>query len=369
MDLIQMGTVISSNFYKMNKIGTVISSNFDKMTNKGLVEQVREFGFLGRVKQCIHLNNEYLKGFNDSIAYLNRFQDLKSYELSTMDYLDKLVSKESKTFNCLPDQHFLKSLLRDNTNLYYQIKCKYYNPKTKRMVDFIPNTELDPIISYNYYYLREMLGLKNLTPMRYAELSQQRKLWHVFNRASEDLHESLRNKLTQFEQITDKISHKMTQCLVHVVTCQSHDGISYVYGNIFALVKFGFFTTVWFNFTECDPSICSGDMVPDNFLELFFKDKSYVPGYSKLVFMETKKYMTPLVVEAFGDTPFKEMIDSMQKLDLHEWETLPDNDEIIGSIRENKNMMDSKWQVSIGLGILVCFCLSIGVLPDWNNIL
>lgn len=152
MDLNQMGSVISRNFDKMNQIGTVISSNFNKMTNKGLVEQVREFGFLGRVRQSIHLNKKYLKGFNDSIAYLNRFQDLKSYELSTMDYLDKLVSKESKTFNCLPDQHFLKSLLRENTNLYYQIKCKYYNPKTKSMVDFIPITELDPIISYNYYY-------------------------------------------------------------------------------------------------------------------------------------------------------------------------------------------------------------------------
>lgn len=353
----------------MKNIGVVITSYIDKITNNGFVEQVREFGLSGRLRECIHLNKSYLKGYNDSIAYINRFKDIKSYELSTMDYFDKLVSKETKTFNSLPDQHFLKSLLRDNTSMYYQIKCKYYNPITKSMVDFIPNTELDPVISYNYYYLREMLGLKHITPLSYCELSQQTKLWHVFNRASEDLNQALRNKMTQFEQITHQISIKMTQCLVHVVTCQSHDGISYVYGNIFALVKLGFYTSVWYNYTECDPSIFSGDMVPEDFLEIFFKDKSCVPGYTKLVFMETKKNMTPLVVEAFEDTPFKEMLDSMNKLEIDEWETLPDNPNIIGGIREKMNMKDSKWQVSIGLGLLVCFCISTGVLPDWKNIL
>lgn len=118
------------------------------MTCTGLWEDIREFGYLGigKVRKCINVNNECLKGSNEAIASLKLMKDVKSYELSTMDIWDILV-QDSKRFNSSPDNQFLKRMLKDTTNMYYQIRCQYYNPVSKRMEDFIPITELDPVIS------------------------------------------------------------------------------------------------------------------------------------------------------------------------------------------------------------------------------
>jgi hypothetical protein len=328
----------------------------------------REEGGIGCPKLRLLNNREYLNGFNDSFAQMRNIllKDRISYGLSSMENFDKILSSK---FNgkCLQELDILKTILRNSSHNYFCFKAMYYNQRTKSMVDFIPITELDPLISYKYYYMRELLRLKNITPMNVAELQAQRTLWNVFNKASADLHSSLQNKLTQFEQISHKIRKKVEQCLVHVVTCQSHDGISYVYGNIFALVKLGFFTTVWYNYTKCDPSLYNGDILPDGFLDLFCNDKSNIPGYTKFVFMETQKNMTQSIVEAFEEAPFKDMLDSIHKLELEEFETLPDEDDAITSIRGMNTMKDSKLLAGIGLGVLVCFCIAAGVLPDWNN--
>ena len=70
-------------------------------------------------------------------------------------------------------------------------------------------------------------------------------------------------------------------------------------------------------------------------------------------------------MEAFDHTPFKEMLERMRVEELQN--NLPDNEPIIGNIVENRNMIDSKWQLTIGLGLLICVCVSTGVLPDMKN--
>ena len=127
-----------------------------------------------------------------------------------------------------------------------------------------------------------------------------------------------------------------------MITCQSHEGIKYVYGNIFALVKLGFYTTVWYNFTECTPYLLSNDLVPSEFLDLFFKDEAYVPGYTKFFIKEGLEDMTSSIEEAFEDSPFKEMLDSKRKLEMseedlfyEEWARLPDDDNTIPTGKTN----------------------------------
>lgn len=87
--------------------------------------------------------------------------------------------------------------------------------------------------------------------------------------------------------------------------------------------------------------------------------------------METKEDITQSVVEAYEDTPFKEWMESMQILrDQSElWERYPDEDATIEGIVERVNIEDSKWLTSISLGVLVCFCFSVGILPNFSNIL
>jgi hypothetical protein len=215
-----------------------------------------------------------------------------------------------------------------------------------------------------------MFKIINVSPLCNDQLRVERRFWSLFNKASEDLQKSLANKLTQFEQISHSINYQVTQCLVHMTTCQSHDGIHYVYGNIFALVKLGFYTTVWYNFTECTPYLYSNDLVPAEFLDLFFKDEAYVPGYSKFVIQEGLEDMRSAIEEAFEDSPFKDMLDSRRKSEMgekdlfyEEWARLPDDDNTIPCLRDNNSIKDSKWFQSISLGVLVCFCVTVGVLP------
>lgn len=53
------------------------------------------------------------------------------------------------------------------------------------MQDFIPITELDPILSYKSYYLREMFKYKNISPICNDQLGAARKFWRLFNKASD----------------------------------------------------------------------------------------------------------------------------------------------------------------------------------------
>ena len=39
-----------------------------------------------------------------------------------------------------------------------------------------------------------------------------------------------------------QMSNRLNQCLVNITTVSSEDGISFIYGNIYALVKVGFYT-------------------------------------------------------------------------------------------------------------------------------
>lgn len=319
-------------------------------------------------------NIAFMRRLNDSKITFNRLKDVRSYEDYFMNRLDKVVSYQKKSINAIPENHFMKKMLEKGTNLYYQTQIKYYNPKRKAMQDYIPITTFDPILSYKYYYLRELFQIMNMSQIVNGELREDRRLWHVFSRASEDLHKSLESKLSQFEQISHSIKYQVKQCLVHMSTCQSHDGIHYVYGNIFALVKLGFYTTVWYNFTECSPYLCSNDLVPAEFLDLFFKDEAHVPGYSKLVIKEGFEDITALLEEAFEDSPFKEMLDSKRKWEKSEeypfsedWGRMPDDDKTIPGIEDKKTIQNSKWLQSISFGVLICFCVTVGVLPNMGG--
>lgn len=158
---------------------------------------------------------------------------------------------------------------------------------------------------------------------------------------------------------------KLIQCLIHLITCHTHEGVSCVYANILALVKLGVFTTVCYNYTKYDPSLFPGEMLPDGFIDIF--EKTYLPGYNNQVFIESQKKIVQAIVEpALDDTPFKEFIVSDNTLGLEELETNADDNRI--SIR-NMNESKGKGLACIGLGVLVLVCIATGVLSDWNSIL
>lgn len=91
--------------------------------------------------------------------------------------------------------------------------------------------------------------------------------------------------------------------------------------------------------------------------------------------MEGLEDITSEIEDAFEESPFKEMLDSKRKAEMceedafyQEWARLPDDDNTIPGLRENPTIKDSKWVKSISLGVLVCFCVTVGVLPNINSL-
>jgi hypothetical protein len=169
--------------------------------------------------------------------------------------------------------------------------------------------------------------------MRFGELSMQSRLWTSLQRLTESLNSTL--------------TAKYTQGLVNLMTIQSKDGTSFVCGNFYALVKFGFYTVVWFRYIPVSGiEALPVDLFPEDY-DVFLNERANVTDYSKVVFVETKD-LTPVVLSAFqNDYPFNDML---------------------GPIPDTENPHKSKWLLSMGLGIMISFCLSVGVLPDINEI-
>lgn len=287
-----------------------------------------------------------LKGFNKlKIIQENN----KSFQQKKKFYEDLSIDKMKENMRNYrikyePD----KDMTKDNTNFYYTTGGKYYHPELKHMID--PSNELEAIFHYKEYYMREFFGIRNITHLPYSELKRDSLLLAAYKRGKESLESSLKFKLSQFHKINHTISHKVTQCVVHVVTSQSLSGVRYVYGNLLALVKFGCFTTVWYSYTECAPDFFSSGMFPDHFVD-FFKDVSEVPGSEDLLLLDTKDDTTQSIVEA--DKLFK---DTMQIVAEELAEGLPD---------EDMPIEDSNWK---SVGVLVCIiCISVVTVTHFMN--
>ncbi|KAJ1255475.1 hypothetical protein BS78_K203500 [Paspalum vaginatum] len=115
-------------------------------------------------------------------------------------------------------------------------------------------------------------------------------------------------------------------------TRRAEDGISFIVGNIYALVKVGFYTTVWWKFTPCGIDMPPEELLPIS-CDLFFNDKAIVPFYTKITLLET-----------------------------------PDISDIVMSMPRMQDPaeanIDRKWRVGVSLGIMIGFCFAIGILKE-----
>lgn len=271
----------------------------------------------------------YLKGSNETISSHHRWQNKLHFLVDEKDQM----SMDPFLYKCLRDPQIIKSIIEENTQKSYQICFRLYNPITKSMPnEFSRITEIGTIFKYNYHYIRDMLSLKNISPMRFGEITMERRLYSNYKMLAD-------NTLGQMSRI-------WSECLVNIHTFQSRDDITYIYGNIFLLVRLGFYTVVWFKFTPGVPYIPPGEHYPTS-CDVFLNERSNVPGYSKVIFQETKD-ISQTVVTAFKEAPFEKM---GVKVDI------------------DNNIPLSKLRVAVGLAIMIGFSLSIGVLPDLNQVL
>jgi len=135
-------------------------------------------------------------------------------------------------------------------------------------------------------------------------------------------------------------------------------GINTVYGSIFALVRVGFYTTVWYKFIPCNI-----DIQPDQLLymswDYFLNESAIVQGYTKITLQETQD-ISDIVMSIRGDTPFTFDENSFNNMAMLK-EVIPPEEPAIQIPMDN---IDRKWRVGVRLGIVIAFCVAIGVFPD-----
>lgn len=135
-------------------------------------------------------------------------------------------------------------------------------------------------------------------------------------------------------------------------------GITTVYGSIFALVRLGFYTTVWYKFIPFQI-----DIPPDELLHIawdyFLNESAIVPGYTKITLQETKD-ISDIVMSIRDNTPFPFDENTFNEMGIFQ-EDLPPREQAIQTTMDN---IDRKWRVGVSLGIVIAFCVAIGVYPD-----
>lgn len=135
-------------------------------------------------------------------------------------------------------------------------------------------------------------------------------------------------------------------------------GINTVYGSIFALVRVGFYTTVWYKFIPCNI-----DIQPDQLLymswDYFLNESAIVQGYTKITLQETQD-ISDIVMSIRGDTPFTFDENSFNNMAMLK-EVIPPEEPAIQIPMDN---IDRKWRVGVSLGIVIAFCVAIGVFLD-----
>lgn len=282
------------------------------------------------------LNNNTLNSrSNDIISSLKSFSNGPHIFKSFNDQLTYKTKLYKDTIN--------------NKELIHQIEYQVYDP----LLGGPALAWNSPIITFNdtlkgwkFHYINDLLSLKQYIPGDDVGIKWARDvLWPVYKR-------TLKSKYNH-------ISDNLTNCLVKMSTLSSMDGgITTVYGSIFALVRVGFYTTVWYRFFPFNI-----DIPPDELFymawDYFLNENAIVPGYTKITLEECKD-ISEIVISIRDNMPFLFENNALNEMALLENELPP----LEPAIQIPMDNIDRKHRVGVSLGIIIAFCLVIGLYPE-----
>lgn len=267
---------------------------------------------------------------------------------------NEIFSKGPYIFQSLNEQQAYHSKLNmdslNNKDLIYEIEYEVYDPiiKGANYLWTSPSVSFNATLNkWKFDSIKELLSLKLIRPgIDVGNKWLEKVLWPAYKRALA--------KQYYF------ISHNFTNCLIKMTTISSMDGgNTKVYGSIFALVRLGFYTTVWYRFLPCNL-----DIPPDQLLHMawdyFLNESAIVPGYTKITLEETKD-ISGIVMSIRGATPFTFYENSFNNMDILQ-ELLPP--ELYPEKQIPMENLDSKWRVAVSLGIVIAFSVAIGVFKE-----
>lgn len=237
----------------------------------------------------------------------------------------------------------------NNEDLIHQISYSVYDPLLGG-----PGFAWDsPIITFNetlngwkFHYIKDLLSLKQYTPGD-----------NVGNKWAEDVLWPLYKRALKWKY--NIISNNLTNCLVKMTTMSTTDGgITTVYGSILALVRVGFYTTVWYRFMPFNIDIPADELLYMAW-DYFLNERAIVPGYTKITLEECKD-ISEIVMSIRNNTPFLFENNALYDAGLLENELPP----LEPAIQIPMDNIDRKWRVGVTLGILIAFGVVIGVYPE-----
>lgn len=271
---------------------------------------------------------------------------------------NSILSNGRHIFKSLNDQEaYKRQLYVDSLNkkdLIHQITYEVYDPLSggAHLIWGTPTVTFNATLNgWKLNSWKDLLSLKQLKPgIDKGNKWLETVLWPAYKRAF----------LNRYEGISGNCSH-LSNCLVKMTTLSSTDGgITTVYSIIYALVRVGFYTTVWYKFMPWNMDIHPNElyfMAWDHFLD----ESAIVHGYTKITLQETKD-LSDIVMSIWGETPFplndinsntsKEMGIPIEDVQL------PDE---IPIVIDN---IDRKWRAGVSLGVIICFCVALGIFHE-----
>lgn len=240
------------------------------------------------LKTRIRENAENLNGLNETVKLMQNslkedpfrkaFSPIEIQDLVEIKDLG-LASIASVPTDCsqlirsyLPRKGVFKTIVSPTKLDIISYKSFFYNPRTGTMDGGIPMDGVSTVIKQNHSMMNEFLNLDlGLIPMNNHELSSKGTLWKALNMAADSLINGFLTELGGLEAHSAGIlGYDATDCVLHIVMSQTPDGISFVYGNLFTLVKLGCSCRklllnyhIWDGFSVFTPSLVVPDSIQD----------------------------------------------------------------------------------------------------------
>lgn len=214
--------------------------------------------FLNRIKKRFRENSENLHGLNETILHMRNSMDSLALEddplpkgLSLMSNQDLgLKSIRYIPTGCnqlirrvLPEDGVFKTIVSPNKLELITYRSMFFNPRTGTFETGRPMEGVSTVIKEYHRMINEYLN-RNLGtfPMSYEQLidSPHGTMWKALNMAADSLINGFLIQLGELEALSAGIlAYDASDCVLNIVMCQTPDSISFIYGNLFTMVKLG----------------------------------------------------------------------------------------------------------------------------------
>lgn len=266
---------------------------------------------------------------------------------------NEILSNGPHIFKSLNDQEaYQRQLYVDSLNnqdLIHQITYEVYDPLSggANLIWGTPTVTFNATLNgWKFHSWKDLLSLKQFKPgIDKGNTWLETVLWPAYKRTLSNRYKG--------------ISGNLSNCLVKMTTLSSTDGgITTVYSIIYALVRVGFYTTVWYKFMPWNMDIPPNElyyMAWDHFLD----ESAIVHGYTKITLQETKD-LSDIVMSIWGDTPFSlndKNENTSHEMGISQDVQLPEEPIVIDNI-------DRKWRAGVSLGVIICFCAVLGIFQE-----